>query len=789
MRKLFLSLLLCCLAAVGGFAQDVTVTDITVETEGQLGYKVLEVYNAFDEVKGLRISGPINEEDWKTLKEMPYLEELYMDDAIVLNEAVPEWQFSNQYHLRIVTLPYSCKTVEKYAFYWCSRLESATMPNVTSIENEAFDHCASLQSVTIPNVTSIATQTFNSCKNLQSVTMPNVTSIGSGAFVFCEQLRSVTMPNVISIEGSAFESCSGLQSITLPNITSIGDCAFWYCASLTSVNLSDKLTTLGRDCFKECNNLTTLILPASIIEIQDGVFDNCNRIREIECNAPVPPAVGTFPFANEVIYAATLRVQSASMQSYRDDPFWGRFAHWEESPTRITDLILNNNYTLNEDVRLDKLNLTVMPGVAFTIHGNTLQEFKSVTLVANDGGCGVFMSNSNAVVSDATQINYEMEPSRWYYVTLPFDVDITAMEVTDNALLAIYDYDGETRAANGTGGSWRRVTEGTLRAGQGYIIQASKQTVLTMKAGYGNLNAAFTPYAVSTPLNEWPSALGAPEAGWNFVGNPYPTYFDIRHMDFSAPITVWNGSTYAAYSVADDELALKPLQPFFVQCPAGTERITFNTAGRQTTATIDHSRTAAPRNNGAAQRRLVNLTLASADGTEHDRTRVVVNAGATDGYEMDCDAAKMMSTDAAVAQIWTQRDGTRYAINEGPQAGGRVAVDLYLPAAGEYTIAATRADIGATLYDSLTGAETLLADGGAYTFAVAKGGNVSGRFFLVLATGTTDICTTVKADDTAGTTVYYTADGRRAGTDADMLPAGVYVKKDNKGNAVKVIVR
>lgn len=220
------------------------------------------------------------------------------------------------------------------------------------------------------------------------------------------------------------------------------------------------------------------------------------------------------------------------------------------------------------------------------------------------------------------------------------------------------------------------MTEGTLHAGQGYIIQASKQTVLTMKAGYGNLNAAFTPYAVSTPLNEWPSALGAPEAGWNFVGNPYPTYFDIRHMDFSAPITVWNGSTYAAYSVADDELALKPLQPFFVQCPAGTERITFNTAGRQTTATIDHSRLAAPRDNG-----------------------------------------------------------------------------------------------------------------GAYTFAIAEGGNVSGRFFLVLAAGTTGICTTVKADDTAGTTVYYTADGRRAGTDAGMLPAGVYVKKDNKGNAVKVIVR
>ena len=784
MRKLFLSVLLCCLAAISGHAQDVTVTDITVDTEGQLGYKVLEVYNAFEEVTGLRISGPINEEDWKTLKEMPSLEELYMDDAIVLNQAVPKEQFSGHNRLRIVTLPYSCKTIGNSAFVNCDNLQSISLPNVVSIESYAFYYCRNLQFISLPNVESIESQAFWNCDNLQSIILPNVESIGSDAFYSCNDLQSISLPNVTSIGYDAFQNCNNLQSISLPNVESIERYAFGNCTSLTSINLSDKLTMLGDGCFMSCTNLTTLVLPASIIRIPDGVFDGCNKIREIECNAPVPPAVGTFPFANEVIYAATLRVQSASMQSYKDDPFWGRFAHWEESPTRITDLILNNNYTLNEDVRLDKLNLTVMPGVAFTIYGNALQEFKSVTLMANDGGCGVFMSNSNA-----TQIKYQIVPSKWYYVTLPFDVDMTAMEVTDDALLAIYDYDGETRAVNGTGGSWRRVTEGTLLAGQGYIIQASKQTVLTLKAGYSNLNAAFTPYAVTTPLSEWPSELGAPEAGWNFVGNPYPTYFDIRHMDFSAPITVWNGSTYAAYSVADDELALAPLRPFFVQCPAGTDHITFNTAGRQTTATINHSRMAAPRSSESALRRLVNLTLTSADGTEHDRTRVVVNAGATDGYEMNCDAAKMMSSDASVAQMWTQRGGTRYAINEGPQAGGRVAVELYLPAAGEYTIAALRADIGAKLYDSLTGTETLLNDGGAYTFAVADGGNLAGRFFLVLANGTTGICTAITADSEAGADVYYTVDGRRAGTAADVLPAGVYVKKNNKSNAVKVIVR
>ena len=61
-------------------------------------------------------------------------------------------------------------------------------------------------------------------------------------------------------------------------------------------------------------------------------------------------------------------------------------------------------------------------------------------------------------------------------------------------------------------------------------------------------------------------------------------------MDFTAPITTWNvdNRTFNAYSVADDELVLTPLQAFFVQKPALVDAITFQASGRQIDKTIDH---------------------------------------------------------------------------------------------------------------------------------------------------------------------------------------------------------
>ena len=66
-------------------------------------------------------------------------------------------------------------SIGNYAFYYCSKLTSVTIPNsVTSIGGWAFEGCSGLTSVTIPNsVTSIELGTFSGCSGLTSINIPN----------------------------------------------------------------------------------------------------------------------------------------------------------------------------------------------------------------------------------------------------------------------------------------------------------------------------------------------------------------------------------------------------------------------------------------------------------------------------------------------------------------------------------------------------------------------------------------------------------------------------------------
>lgn len=87
-------------------------------------------------------------------------------------------------------------------------------------------------------VMGIGDRAFYYCSKLTSATIPNsVKNIGWGAFEYCSSLISIAIPNSVkSIGNSAFEGCTSLTSITIPNsVTSIGWGIFWGCKSLTSI--------------------------------------------------------------------------------------------------------------------------------------------------------------------------------------------------------------------------------------------------------------------------------------------------------------------------------------------------------------------------------------------------------------------------------------------------------------------------------------------------------------------------------------------------------------------------
>ena len=162
---------------------------------------------------------------------------------------------------------YPVTRIRDYAFFYCSRLTSITIPDgVTSIGECAFANCSALTSVTIPN---------------------GVTSIGSGAFSNCSRLTSITIPDSVTSIGSvAFSNCSGLTSITIPDgVTSIGNSAFEWCYQLTTITIPDGVTSIGNRTFYECGGLMSVQIPNSVTNIGNGVF------YDIGYNFPFSPRI------------------------------------------------------------------------------------------------------------------------------------------------------------------------------------------------------------------------------------------------------------------------------------------------------------------------------------------------------------------------------------------------------------------------------------------------------------------------------------------------------------------
>ena len=162
---------------------------IAVETPGTLA-ELLANYDRTT-ITELTVIGNLNDEDIKTLKSLPNLAVLDMENVNL--EELPAEAFSRKTSLTSVNLPKTLKTIGEYAFY----------------------HCYSLTNITIGN---------------------SVTTIKQFAFFDCYHLTSITMGNsVATIEYAAFNGCRGLTSIAIPDSVLSIDCAFDCCYGLTGI--------------------------------------------------------------------------------------------------------------------------------------------------------------------------------------------------------------------------------------------------------------------------------------------------------------------------------------------------------------------------------------------------------------------------------------------------------------------------------------------------------------------------------------------------------------------------
>lgn len=795
--------------------------NIHLSAPGTLGNEALSHVNTLPEMRFLRLSGKMNASDWNDISKMTGLTAIDMTNVDI--ETIPASAFTNTWihfidfptklktigdnafdnrlltgplvlpegldsigkeafqknYITEVTIPESVRAIGQSAFYDNESLKSVTLNNrMETINQSLFNYCQKLAVVHGGrNVKIVDQSAFSGCDSLRSISDITPVTINSSAFYNCRKLESLNFSRIKSIGYESFYCCFGLKEADLTTLTSIYGRSFVACTGLKKVTFGNDITTIKSEAFNGCDALEEVVLGSSINSLESNCFYSTkNALKRVYITAPAPPAVGRAPFYSPS--RVTLYVPEYAMVSYKLDNYWSQFTKVEPNPNTPDKVNLYKKLELTSNARIpNSPDIYLGYGSSLIVNGNNPQAFGSYKqrMDKDDSYTSSLISRCNAMTSAASTLQYYFDATSsgygcWHYVCMPFDVkrsEITPLN--EGRAIAVRYYDSESRATNGASGNWKDVpADSVLHMGKGYIFRINNSGYVELPATEETHNAIFRSEAVSTPLKEY-AAVESANAGWNFVGNPYPCFYDIYHMDFAAPITVWNISnrTYNAYSAADDEFVLMPSQAFFVQKPSLVDAITFQPAGRQINKTIDHSALAMRRaaRSKQVQRKLVDVALTCADRT--DRTRVVVNANASDDFCADNDAVKMMAYEGT-PQIYTIAGADQLAVNEGAHRDGSVALGMYLPADDAYTIAVDRDELGVKLLDY--GVEVEMP----YTFSAAEG-YMDDRFTLTFEAPTTGINTI--ATDADADNAIYTIDGRRVNSTAQK---GIYIQNHKK---------
>ena len=718
---------------------------------------------------------------------------------------IPSRLFVNSHNIESFVVEEGVTEVADNAFYYSGYLTTNYYSEYVTSQLKA------LKRVKLPeSVQRIGKYAFNECTALSDFNIPKgVTSIGSNAFFNCDSLKSVAIPDgVTNISAHTFYSCSSLQHVTFPDsLVSIENYAFYDC-SIEQIKLPPTVKSIGNNAFYYCRNLAELHIPSSVETIGNSAFSGCNKLNSVYTYTIEPTVITESTFST--FSTAKLYVPATSFWNYYWDIGWSKFnqKNFEEFNKPYDYFYLNNDYTLNDNTGYIEgtPDADLKPGSGLIVEGEEVegeepkQNLGDVDLEHDGDSVSSSIIAGGNLHIDNLFIKIKVNSGRWYFFAFPFDIKFKDIYMDNGSDYVFRYYDGEERAHNGHGG-WKNVNENHLKAARGYIFQCAQSGVLI-------LSIKDVKFKKEDKYNELIAHVteNMNDASWNFVGNPYLSYYDLANLNYTAPVTVWDGSKYVAIRPGDDDYHFSPYEAFFVQKPENQENIEYDDEQQMTknqSKNKKEKQAAARRARGIDPERLfINLVLGNDVTT--DRTRVVFNAKQTHNYETACDAAKFETE--GVPQIYTMdNEGVRYAINERPVGNGVVFIGYTADADGYYTIEAARMDTKVFLYDALTGEKHYFEDG-AYRF-YTEAGTYEKRFSLGVrgdeATGIEEITENelaavvaavdggIRVDSNVSATIYNAAGIMVAvqnGAGVVQLPAGTYIVCVGENNT-KVVVK
>ena len=681
--------------------------------------------------------------------------------SIELNniETIGTSAFSNCKALSGSIMGPNVKTIGDKAFYNCLNIESISFPIIEQIGNSAFysDNNYKLSSVEISNVKILGASVFENHKSLNSIDIRNCEKIGNECFYDCDNLIDVVLSDNLSLIPYGCFWNTGIQSINLPSsLINIGSYAF-YETELLTINIPEGVKKIFSKAFK-CP-LESITLPSTLESIDNNAFYCVKRgynstagyydqycLKNVYCKSVVP--LKTSAFNNDMVKDATLYVPAFSVSAYKLDDNWYKFNKIQAIDGNVSDITINNTFTVIDYSGIsDNANLTLTSSEAqktaghLTVDAGSIWSLNNYTQIQNfryirDGYydennnyvykytypyCTTIIPH-NGVRANNVSTKVLLPTNKWSFISFPYDVNVSSIIVPEGTMWVVRKYNGANRAAM-SGDTWENVTSGQiLNAGEGYIFHCIKEDGNTEYVEFefpainnSNKNNIFTYDDVVKTINGYPAEFPH-NRGWNLIGNPYPSYLSSQYINFPAPITVWNGDGYTAYSLADDEYILRPNEAFFIQCPVATNQIEFLKDGRthnySTTSVSYYSNARAL---SANKRTILNFIISGDECS--DRTRLVLNENASCDYEIERDASKFMSNNETVPQIYIIDNGVKYAINERPLGTGEYTLGVHIGKDGVYNISlnSKNSDYDVLLIDNQANKATNLAEN-AYSF-------------------------------------------------------------------------
>ena len=481
------------------------------------------------------------------------------------------------------------------------------------------------------------------------------------------------------------------------------------------------------------------------------------------------PAIGAYEFT----YA------SAASDNYRSlaTGNWSTAATWQASPDNTNwanatlapgataaTVTIQNAHSVSLDANVTTSSLSLNSGSILNI--NAGKQLTVSTTLNNSGTLNLLSTSEDGTATILTPAtlggtggvyttNQYLTTGRNWYVSTPSSA--TALPTVASGTITLNGYsEADVTDVNGSTG-WVP-NPSTFVSGSGYVasVSASGNITFTGALNTGNKNIALT------------SRTGtANKAGFNLVGNPYPSYLDwtavTDDVDNAAKLrstTMWyrtkmeneqHEMVYNFWTVNGDgvgvpngaSVKIPPMQSFWVRAAEGVSAPIVVTNAMRSHAPGSDKMLKAPSVQNA-DRILVRLQVSN--GVNTDEAVVYFSTKAQNGLDA-YDSPKMTNGNAAIPEIYTTLNNERFVINSMNTIplDSPIGVGFIAGSAESFSIKANEItnlpeDVKLMLKDNVTLAETDLSDNAiGYQFTLKDTG--ANRFSLIFRTAgsTTDV--------------------------------------------------